>query len=257
MTRTTAALAALLTALAVPAAAQRGPAPTSTHLPVEILAVACGPKLAFDLPDRSLRVTGGQDTIRRRTWAPGDLITINAGTDNGIEVGQQYYVRRVQVENNNKVSRETPASIRTAGWIKVWAVDKQMSLATVVHACDTIEVDDYLEPFSLPTVPQPTPQILKAERDNYARIMFGTDQRRAFGKGDFFIIDRGSDHGIAPGDRFVVYRDKLLPENFLYNLGEAVAIEVSPETATLQVLLSRDAFLAGDYVAARKRPPTP
>jgi hypothetical protein len=257
MTRTSAAVAALLTALTVPTAAQRGPAPVSTHLPVDVLAVACGPKMAFELPDRSLRVTGGQDTIRRRTWAPGDLVTINGGTENGIEVGQEYYVRRIQVENTDKVSRETPASVRTAGWIKVWAVDPQMSLATVTHACDSIEVGDYLEPFALPTVPKPTAQILKPVRDDYGTIMFGADHRRAFGKGDLFIIDRGSDHGIAPGDRFVVYRDKHVSQNFLYNLGEAVAVEVNAETSTLQVLVSRDAFLAGDYVAQRKVPTTP
>jgi hypothetical protein len=257
MTRKTAVTAALLTALTIPAAAQRGPMPTKTNVPSDILHVACGAKVAYELPDRSLRVTGGQESFARRTWSPGDLITINAGTDNGIEVGQQYYVRRIQVENNSQVTRETPGSIRTAGWIKVYAVEKEMSLATIVHACDTIEVNDYLEPFELPTIPTPSTDHFKPQRDNYARIMFGTDLRRTFGKGDLFIVDRGSDHGYAPGDRFAVYRDKNAPQNFLYHLGEAVAISVTPETATLQVTVSRDAFISGDYVAVRKPLTTP
>lgn len=257
MTRNTAVTAALLTALSIPAAAQRGPAPTTTNLPSDILYVACGAKIAYELPDRSLRVTGGQESFARRTWSPGDLITINGGTDNGIEVGQEYFVRRIQVENNSKVTRETPGSVRTAGWVRVYAVDKEMSLATITHACDSIEVNDYLEPFVLPTIPAAATERLKAERDNYARIMFGTDLRRTFGKGDLFIIDRGSDHGLEPGDRFAVYRDKNVEQNFLYHLGEAVAIEVSAETATLRVTVSRDAFISGDYVAARKLPPTP
>jgi hypothetical protein len=250
-----AATAALLTALTAPAAAQRGPAPTGTNLPADVLSVACAPRVAFELPDRSLRLTGGQDSTPRYSWGPGDLITINAGTDHGIEVGQQYYVRRIQVENAQKVSRMTPASIATVGWIKVWAIEKEMSLATVVHACDSMEVGDYLEPFVMPTVTKPTAEILKPERDNYARIMFGTDLRRSFGKGDYFIIDRGTNFGLQAGDRFVVYRDKRLFENFLYSLGDAVAIEVKDETATLQVTVSRDAFMEGDYVALRKLPP--
>jgi hypothetical protein len=264
MTRTTrpgprqglAITAALLTALAIPAAAQRGPMPAPINLPADVLNLACGAKVAYELPDRSLRITGGQDSFARRTWAPGDLLTINAGTDNGIEVGQQYYVRRVQVENNSRITRATPGSIRTAGWIRVYAVEKEMSLATVLHACDSIEVNDYLEPFALPTVATASAQILKAERDNYARIMFGVDLRRTFGKGDVFTIDRGIDHDIKPGDRFAVYRDKRVDQNFLYHLGEAFAIEVGPETAVLQVLVARDAFISGDYVAARKLPPT-
>jgi hypothetical protein len=254
--RALAATAALLTALTIPAAAQRGPAPAKTNLPADVLSMACAPRIAFELPDRSLRVTGGQDATPRRAWGPGDLITINAGSDNGIEVGQQYYVRRVQAENNQAVTRATPASVATTGWIKVYAIEKDMSLATIVHACDTMEVNDYLEPFVMPTVTTPVAEILKPERDNYARIMFGTDLRRSFGKGDYFIIDRGSDHGLVRGDRFVVYRDKRLHENFLYSLGDAVAVEVNAETATLQVTVSRDAFMEGDYVAVRRLPQT-
>jgi hypothetical protein len=254
--RGVAATAALLVALIIPASAQRGPAPTNSQLPADVLSVACAPRITFELPDRSLRVTGGQDATRRHVWGPGDLITINAGSDHGIEVGQQYYVRRIQAENAQKVTRMTPANVATAGWIKVWAIEKEMSLATVVHACDTMEVGDYLEPFVMPTVVKANGALLKPERDNYARIMFGADLRRSFGKGDYFIIDRGANFGLAVGDKFVVYRDKALFENFLYSLGDAIAIEVNDDTATLQVTNSRDAFMEGDYVAVRRLPVT-
>lgn len=248
-----AATAALLTAvMTMPVIAQRGPAPGPTHLPADVLAMACAPRMAFDLPDQSLRITGGQDSFQRRTFAPGDLVTLNAGTDNGIEPGQEYFVRRLQTEANQRPSRETPGSIRTAGWIKVYAVDTELSLATIVHACDTIDSDDYLEPFVMPVVPAMSTEAIKPRRDNYGRILFGTDFRRSFGKGDFFIVDRGSDHGVVPGDRFVIYRDKKEADNFLYDLGEAVAMEVRADTSTLQAIVSRDAFTAGDYVAIRK-----
>ena len=248
-----AATAALLTAvMTMPATAQRGPAPAATHLPADVLAMACAPRVTFDVPDQSLRVTGGQDSFRRRIFAPGDLITINAGTINGIEPGQEYYIRRLETEANQRPTRETPGSIRTAGWLKIYAVDPEMSLATVVHACDTIDNGDYLEPFVMPEVPKASTERIKPQRDNYGRILFGTDFRRSFGKGDFFIVDRGSDHGVAPGDRFVIYRDKKQSENFLYDLGEAVAMEVHADTSTLQATVSRDAFQAGDYVAIRK-----
>lgn len=209
--------------------------------------------MVFEPPPTPLRITGGQDSTVRWSHAPGDLITINAGTDNGIDVGQEYFVRRVQAAERRPVTRANPATIRTTGWIRIWAVDPQMSLATIVHACDTIDVDDYLEPFVLPQVPTPADTgRVKPQRENYGRIVLGTDRRRSFGKGDFFIVDRGSDHGVSVGARFVVFHDKLQAENFLYDLGEAVAVDVRPETSTLQVLVSRDAFRAGDYVAIRK-----
>ena len=243
---------AALLAAAVPLSAQRGPAASSmSTVPPEILALACAPAIAYDTPPMPLHLTGGQDAFVRRNYAPGDLVTINAGTQNGITVGQEFFIRRVQTDRSS-VSRATPGMIRTAGWLRVYAVDDAMSLATIEHACDSIEVGDYLEPFVLPQMPSVSNDKPKAERDNYARVMAGVDLRRSFGKGDFFTIDRGSSQGVSPGTQFVVYRDKHAAQNFLFELGDAVAVDVRQDTSTLQVTLSRDAFAEGDYVAQRK-----
>jgi len=43
----------------------------------------------------------------------------------------------------------------------------------------------------------------------------------------------------------------ITPE-FLYELGEAVVVDVKPELSTLQAMSARSAFISGDYVALRK-----
>ena len=242
---------ALLAGLVASPSAQRGPAPASAQLPAEVIALACAPRATFETPDHPLRVTGGQESFERRTFAPGDLVTINAGTNNGIGVGQEFFTRRVQLKSRARPSSSDPANIRTSGWLRVYAVDKDMSLATITHACETVDVGDYLEPFSLPAVPV-TAEMLPPEKGNYGRILYGDDHRRAVGKGEFFVIDRGTEHGVTPGTRFVVYHDKEVAGNFLFEVGEAVVVDVQARTSTLQALVSRDAFLAGDYVAQRK-----
>ncbi len=247
-----AVLAATLLASALPAAAQRGPAAAPTHLPAAVLARACAPQAAYEVPPTPLRITGGQDSFVRRNHAPGDLVTINAGTINGIEVGQEFFVRRVQKSTVGSISPENPGVVRTTGWVQVYAVDDEWSLATITHACDTITIDDYLEPFVMPSVPPAAAEGGKPERGNYGRVMIGSDRRRSFGKGDYVIVNRGSGQGVIPGALFVFYRDKRQPENFLYELGEAMAIDVKPDTATLLVTLSRDTIQEGDYVAQRK-----
>lgn len=241
-----------LLAATSPARAQRGPSATSPYLSPEILSLACSPGAALETPPQPLRVTGGQDSFARRIYAPGDLVTINAGMKNGIEVGQEYYTRRVQVDNLERISRTTPATIRTTGWIKVYAVDDDMSLATITHACDTVDIGDHLEPFALPTMPKVASNKPKPERDNYGRVLTGESRKRLFGKGDYFLLDRGSNQGVKPGAQFVLYRNKQQPENFLYDLGEAVAVDVKEDSSTLQVTVSRDAIREGDLVAIRK-----
>jgi hypothetical protein len=235
-----------------PLAAQRGPAPAMLHADPQALALACAPALVRSNAMTPIHVTGGQDVMKRQTHAPGDLVTINAGSDNGIEIGQEYFTRRVQREPGSSMSRGTPDVVRTTGWLRIWAVDPQMSLATVSHACETIDIGDYLEPFTLPQMPVVSQEPLKPEKDNYGRVLIGSDRRRTFAKGDFFVLDRGRSQGVTPGARFVVFRDKLQFQNFLFDLGEAVAVDVRDDSATLQVTVSRDALAVGDYVAQRK-----
>jgi hypothetical protein len=144
-----------------------------------------------------------------------------------------------------------------------------MSLVTVSHACDTIDIGDYLEPFSVPDPPAPDATPGKPQKDNYGHILMGTDRRTMFAKNDFVTIDRGSDHGVTLGARFMVFRDKRrmetkrllavkeLPDEittpeFLFEIGEAVVVDVKPEISTVQILNARSALLSGDYVALRK-----
>jgi hypothetical protein len=115
-----------------------------------------------------------------------------------------------------------------------------------------VQVDDYLEPFVLPEAPTAAAKDAPAERGNYGRVLLGTDRRASFATGDFMIVDRGAEHGVTRGAQFVVYRDKHADANFLFELGEAVAVDVKPATSTLWVTLSRDAIGAGDYVALRR-----
>jgi hypothetical protein len=246
--------AAAMLAAASPLVAQRAPGATATHLSPEVLSLACSPRATFEDPTTPMRVTGGQDSFVRLTHAPGDLVTINVGKKNGIEVGQEFFVRRLQVHEQARITKDTPAPVRTTGWIKVWAVDEEWSLTTITHACDTIEIGDYLEPFVLPTPPTVSQERLKPERNNYAKVLGGDDRRTSFGVGDYLVIDHGSDHGIQSGSQFVLYRNKNQKDNFLFILGEGVAVDVKPTVTTVHVTQSVDAIQRGDLVALRRVP---
>jgi hypothetical protein len=251
-TRTAALTAIAAFVLPAAAAAQTGPAWAATRLPSDVLALTCAPSAAYEVPEVPLRVTGGQSLEARASAAPGDLITVNAGRANGMQVGQEFFVRRLLKDRDQVVSRETPGTTHTAGWIRIYAIDEEMSLATIVYACDTVLVGDYLEPFALPVAVARGEKQGKPERDNYARVVSGEDRRHTYGAGDFIIIDRGRDHGIAPGSQFVVYHDKKKDGNFLYEVAEAVAVDVRENSSTLSVTSSRSVVTVNDYVSMRK-----
>jgi hypothetical protein len=247
-----AAIVAGLLTSTISLTAQRAPTTPQTGLSPDILALACAPVGAQGRSDTPLRITGGQDSVTRDNYTPGDLLTLNAGAVNGIRVGQEFFVRRHASGRAYEPNGLPATMVQTAGWVRVWAVDETMSLLTVTHACDAIQVGDYLEPFKLPDAVVPNPNKPKAERENFASVVAGFDLRSTFGRGDFFTINRGAEAGIKPGAQFVVYRDKKENQNFLFELGEAVAVSVGDHVATLRVTMSRDALREGDYVAERK-----
>ena len=60
-------------------------------------------------------------------------------------------------------SAETPGTMRTAGWIRVYAIDEDMALATITYGCDGMQVGDYLEPLALPAPLKALPREGKPE----------------------------------------------------------------------------------------------
>jgi hypothetical protein len=144
--------------------------------------------------------------------------------------------------------------IRTAGWLRVYAVDDAMSLATIEHACDSIEVGGLPRDRSCcRSCRRCRTTNQRPSADNYAHVMARASISATRLPGaTFFTIDRGSSQGVSPGAQFVRLSRQHAAQNFLFELGEAVAVDVRQDTSTLQVTLSRDAFTEGDYVAQRK-----
>ena len=234
------------------ALSQKSPAIATSRVDAEVLALACAPIATSTAPAAMLRVSGGQDTNPRQTYSQGDFVTINAGSNQGLQVGQEFFVRRLLTPRGTSMTARTPVTVRTAGWIRVYAIDEDMALATITHACDGLQVGDYLEPLSLPAKLKALPREGKPER-SYARVILGNEGRTEFGVNDFLVIDRGSAQGIVPGAHFVFYRwKKKAPENFLAAIAEGVATDVQNDTATLSLTVSRDSVMVGDLVAMRK-----
>lgn len=243
------AVAALTLPLSVQA--QQAPAMASAHLDAEVLSLACAPTAATSAPTATLYISGSQDTQVKDTLAQGDFVTITGGTNQGLQVGQEFFVRRLLAPRGT-VSAQNPGTTRTVGWVKVYAIDDDLALATITHTCDALRVGDYLEPLALPTPRKAEAPRGKPERD-YARVILGNERRTEFGPGDYLVIDRGTEQGIAPGTQFVIYRWRTkAPENFLAAIAEGVAVEVQAGTATVNVTSSRDAVKTGDLVAMRK-----
>ncbi|MEO5740819.1 MAG: hypothetical protein ABIS29_09530 [Vicinamibacterales bacterium] len=273
MRNRTSACALCFSLMAVPALAQAPPAPSADTQLVAPPAwafndVACAPALGPAKRDKKneppLRVVGIQDPAIRELLGPGDTLVVNAGSNAGLEPGQRFFVRRL-IPAVTTIGPAPRATIHTAGWVQILGVDTMVSTATVLHACDGILFDDYLEPYVAPMIAARPLAGSTLQYDNMGHIMTGIEGLSAAAPGYLMTIDRGSNSGVVLGQRYIVFRDKRDPHldltgrskafatmarnTPLVEVGEVLVVAVRPEDATVQIVAARDAISSGDLIA--------
>ena len=218
-------------------------------------AVACAIPPTIDLPaPDALRIVGAQDTAPRLLYGPDDLLVIEGGTARNLELGQRFFVRRTDWFGPYG-GGTGPHATRTAGWIRIVAVNETTSMAAVEHVCTGMMEGDYLEPFVAPAVPA-TANRNDASGDldfkDLGHVGYGERLRTTGGIGDFMLIDRGADQNTETGARFAVYRDVHKPGVPLAPVGEAVVVSVGRALSVVRITAARDAIDRGDFIVPRR-----
>jgi hypothetical protein len=251
--RRLAPIVAVLAGLAWAPAGAQSPAPALTDRGNLQLDLACGPRAAFIPPSTALQITGSLEDRNKSLFGPGDRLVVNAGTAQGLQAGQEFFVRRlIATRETGRLASVEPVGIHTVGWIRLDQVQNDTSVASIVHACDGIEPGDFLESFAMPEVPTPLEATGEPDYEGAARILFGDERREASGNAMLAVIDRGSDHGIRPGERFTVFRRAASAGAQVITLGKATAMVVQPKTALIRIDEARDVVYAGDLVAPHR-----
>jgi hypothetical protein len=213
--------------------------------------IACAPMGLPAPPAASLRVLGG-NVHGRLMFAPGDAVIINAGAAQGLQPGQQYFVRRV-VHDASKKHPKVGAlyGIHTAGWITIVDTKNTLAVATVTHACDGILEGDYLDPYVEPALPSPA---LTGAPD-YAhpgRLVLADERRQSGYPGLVMLMDLGTEHGVTAGQTLTIYRETIGGEGPIIDLGRATVVSAGSQSSLVRIDSSREAIFLGDLVAIHR-----
>ena len=263
------------TAAAVPATAAPSPvaqaqiqsAQTDTVAPPSWLYndLACAPSLSTQAP-AALRVVGSQDTTIKHMLGPGDTLVVSGGASAGLQPGQQFFVRRhIKTFGARGPDPLHPVAVHTAGWVQILGVDTTVATASIVHACEGLMLDDYLEPFTSPVIAARAVPGTLPQYSNMGHITLGDYNITSVGAGQMVGIDRGSSSGVTLGQRYLVFRDKRIMRNEgieysptylgnrqnlpLVEVGEVLVVAVRSDDSTVQVTMTRDALFSGDLIA--------
>ena len=214
--------------------------------------IACAPRLAIGEASSPITLIGSAADPAKTLFGPGDALVISGGTEQGVGMGQEYFVRSVLTARGPDPANPNPLlALRTAGWLRVVAVQQTSAMATVVHTCGEFELGDHLEPFALPASPMLGPAG-EADYTDPALVLFGRDGSVIVGQRQFMVIDRGSSQGVEPGQRLTIFRETVGPEGPVIEIAEAVIVSVAPDSATARLLKAQDPVYAGDLVAVHR-----
>jgi hypothetical protein len=214
--------------------------------------VMCADLLVPALPVPVVRIKGAQNHDQRLALSRGDVVVVSRAAGDGLAVGQRYFVRRLPTEQQSHIPKDGGfVSVRTPGWVTITALDDLNAMARVDHACDDVEADDYLEPFTelvLPTVDAAAPPPDFSER---VQILPGLEGRELIGDGDMFSIARGTEHGVVVGSRFAIYRDRKDGKP-LVHIGEAIVTEPLLTSAKVLLMTTVDVVSPSDIAVPRR-----
>jgi hypothetical protein len=250
----------VLLAVAAPAAAQSlatlAPPPAPIYGPKTVIPahIACTDVPVATHQPPPLHVVAPHGSDARELSYRDDVVVLNAGTPQGLGIGQRFFSRRLLGPRAGEgVSEKVIGAVHTSGWLTVVAADEHSALARVDYACDAVMNGDYLEPFAEPALPKTVAGPGgRTDFANMGRVLQGTDREEMFGAGDYVTIDRGSAAGLVAGARVAFYRDRRNGTP-LVELGTGIVLEVGATASKVVLDGARFVVNSDDFWGVRQR----
>ena len=159
-------------------------------------------------------IVGAEEEQERRTYADGDIVYLNAGSQQGIKEGQNFQIIRPRgdVKGVHKQKKGFLGTyIQEIGQLQVFKVHENTSAAQITFTCDLALLGDLLAP-----VPDRESPLQRAEEDldrfadptnkQNGILMMARDNREMVTRNDIVYIDLGSEDQIKRGDYLTIYR---------------------------------------------------
>jgi len=233
-------------------------------------------------------IVSGVESATRITFSQGDLVYINRGSTQGVQVGSEFLVSRPVKDRletkwfvwQRELMHAMGQAYEDVGRIRVVHVDKDTSTAEIELFCDQMQRGDIIQPFS----PRPAPNYKPDAKLDMFAAPSGKDMAMIvttsnFGQiastGKIVYVNLGSAQGVHVGDYYRVFRYEGDRHSSVYVpvgqttdvfgygkapgswkwtdlprevLGEGMVLNVSPNSSTVLITNSQREIYAGDYI---------
>jgi hypothetical protein len=260
--------------------------PTATQ--PDYAAVYCSGFMSDQLVSQELRLISGEQSNYKVTFARGDYVHINHGSNQGVRVGDRFSVVRQESDPmkvswfkwQTKLIKAMGPHYLDLGQLRVVNVQPNVSVAEVTFSCEMMQRGDILRPYQDRIVGPYKPA---SQFDHFApvsgkpvaMVVGSKDHQQIFGKNSVVYVNLGSAQGVKVGDYYRIFRYQgshaemapqtkdyqykmygygSAPKRYQWNdlprevLGEGIVFDVSKNSSTMLVTFTSIEVFAGDYV---------
>ncbi len=230
----------------------------------------------------------GEDSDYKNTFAPGDVVYINRGANQGVRVGDQYEVIRAVKDMGrikwfkyqSELSKAMGTTYADIGRLRVVRVQPKTSTVELTLSCDLMQRGDIIRPFQARRVPamhngQKFDPFAPPSGKKTAMVVTTKDFGTVSGVGRIVYVNLGSQQGVEVGNYFRVFRYQATHNDVTYEerdmaykvygfgstpvayhwddlprqvMGEGIVLRTGPNSSTVLLTNSRDGIFVGDYV---------
>jgi hypothetical protein len=190
-------------------------APPTPLLAATETELICGGYIEYAPNYNGFEVVGGEQEQEKPAFSVNDLVFINAGSQQGVKVGQEFQVVRPRGQFTSKWSRKSGwlgVYTQEIGRLRVTVVKENVSVALVTSECnDLILLGDLLRGVPYRVSP---PVGETGDIDRFAdpsgkqkgRIVLARDGRELLSRDQVVYVDLGKEDNVKEGDRLTIYR---------------------------------------------------
>ena len=225
---------------------------------IEEMSLQCAHYILQSPEDTSLYLIGSEQGGTKDAYADRDVMYVNRGTNAGLKAGDVYSIHHAAYEvKHPETGRTIGHKIETTGWGRIILAEENSAILMIEAACGDVHMGDYLKPLVKVSVPlitkrAPADRLTPPSGKTQGAVVDIADDSAIAGDNQLVSINLGTEHGVAPGNIFTVFKIMYptvpTPRNVL---GELVVVAVQERTATARVLYSSDAIMNGDRVELR------
>lgn len=176
--------------------------------------VKCGGFIEYAPRDYRLEIVGGEQEQEQRVYAQGDYVFINAGSDFGVRLNEEFAVIRPRGQFTSNLTRKNGflgVYTQEVARLRMVEVRQRVSLAQITSSCETVLIGDLLRGSYSAVAPEVITEsslerFIEPDGKMQGRIVLARDGRELLSRSQVVFVDLGTEDGVKAGDRLTIFR---------------------------------------------------